>query len=216
MLTIQEGQAQRQAIELPSVELSFGISGKTLPADHGYGLLSSISHLQPELHQIPGLSIETITGIPDKQGKIALTNQSRLRIRVSSDRVHLVCALAGKRLEIGGHEIWLHIPQILPLQPASALRSRIVTIKGYQEPEPFLAAARRQLEQLGIQANLAIAMNSQGEIDRKTIKIKRYYVVGFGLVTTELTEEDSLKLQVIGLGGKRRMGCGVFVPLRRI
>nr|WP_242040134.1 type I-MYXAN CRISPR-associated protein Cas6/Cmx6 [Anabaena subtropica] len=38
------------------------------------------------------------------------------------------------------------------LQPAEKLRSRIVVIRGYEEPETFLVVAQRQLEQLGIQA----------------------------------------------------------------
>jgi hypothetical protein len=45
----------------------------------------------------------------------------------------------------------LGIPQIYLLQPVENLRSRIVVIKGYEQPETFLAAAQRQLEKLGIQ-----------------------------------------------------------------
>ncbi|MFM8300877.1 MAG: type I-MYXAN CRISPR-associated protein Cas6/Cmx6 [Microcystis aeruginosa] len=41
-------------------------------------------------------------------------------------------------------------------------------------------------------------------------------MVGFALAIFDLSEEDSIKLQIHGLGGKRRMGCGVFVPLGRI
>ncbi|MEB3828827.1 type I-MYXAN CRISPR-associated protein Cas6/Cmx6 [Phormidium sp. CCY1219] len=215
MLTLHENQPSRQGSKSPYVELSFGITGESLPADHGYGLLAAISHLVPELHGIPGLSIETIMGIPDRQGKITLTERSRLRIRLSTDRVDLACLLAGKKLTIGNSDIWLHIPQILLLQPAARLRSRIVTIKGYQDPEPFLEAAQRQLEQLGIQGTLAIPLNAEGEPARKAIKIKKYSVVGFGLEIIDLTEEHSLQLQAIGLGGKRRMGCGIFVPFRR-
>ena len=198
--------------DLPHVELSFGISGETLPADHGYGLYSAIAHLQPDLHQQEGLSLQTITGIPDKQGKIYLTDKSRLRIRLPGDKVPLVYSLAGKQLIIGKHPIELHIPQIFMLQPSRKLRSRIVTIKKFQEPQPFLDAAKRQLDDLGIQGTVSIPTNVQGEPDRKAIKIKQYTVVGFGLEVTNLTKEDSLKLQMVGLGGKRRMGCGVFIP----
>jgi len=31
-----------------------------------------------------------------------------------------------------------------------------------------------------------------------------------------LSETDSIKLQILGLGGKHRMGCGVFIPMRDI
>lgn len=199
---------------LPHVELSFGISGQTLPADHGYGLYSAIAYQQPALHQQEWLSLQTITGIPDKQGKIYLTDKSRLRIRLPGDKVPLVYTLAGKQLTIGNHHIRLHIPQIFGLKPAGKLRSRIVTIKKFQEPEPFLEAAKRQLNELGIQGTASIPMNVEGGLDRKAIKIKRYSVVGFGLEVADLSEENSIKLQEYGLGGKRLMGCGIFVPMR--
>jgi len=93
------------------------------------------------------------------------------------------------------------------------LRARIVNIKGFQEPEPFLEAIKRQLGELGIQGTVAIPMNAEGKPDRKAIKIKQFSVVGFGLEVMDLSEEDSLKLQIHGLGGKRRMGCGIFVPM---
>ena len=200
-------------VSLPYVELSFGISGQTLPADHGYGLYSAIAHLCPELHQQDWLSVETVCGKPDRQGKINLTRQSRLKIRLPDGRskVSLVLPLAGKRLTIGKHEIQLHIPQICTLQPVSKLRSRIVTIKGFQDPEPFLEAAKRQLDAFEIRGKVSIPSNSEGKPDRKTLKIQQYTVVGFGLEVTDLTDEDSIKLQILGCGGKRRMGAGVFV-----
>lgn len=197
----------------PHVEVSFGISGETLPADHGYGLYSAISHLSPKLHQLEGVSIQTVTGIPDGQGEIYLTDKSQLRIRLLSDQVPLVYPLAGKQLTIGVHNIRLHPPEISMLQPVQRLRSRLVIIKKFQEPEPFLEAAKRQLNELEIQGTASIPINKQGESDRKAIKIKRYSVVGFGLEVADLSDEDSIKLQVHGLGGKRRMGCGIFVSM---
>lgn len=202
-------------MNLPYVELSFGVIGKTLPADHGYGLYSAIAHLCPSVHEQEGISIQTIAGEPDKQGKIYLSRQSQLRIRLpyQPEKIALVLPLAGQRLVIGSHTIQLGIPQIHPLRPVDKLRSRIVTIKKFQEPEPFLEAAQRQLDALGMQCNLLIPLNEQGEPSRKAIKIKTYSVVGFSLIATDLNDEDSIKLQQFGLGGKHRMGCGIFNPL---
>jgi CRISPR-associated protein Cas6 len=196
----------------PYVDLSFSVIGETLPADHGYGLYSALTHWNETIHELEGLSIQTIAGIPDKQGKIYLTERSRLRLRLPYDQIPLVYGLAGKALNIGNHTIRLGIPQIYPLQPASKLKARIVTIKGYQEPEAFLEAALRQLEDLGITGTIVIPVNEEGEAERKTIKIKQFTVVGFKLGIFDLSDEDSIKLQVYGLGGKRRMGCGIFVP----
>jgi CRISPR-associated protein Cas6 len=204
-------------MNVPFVELSFEAVGQTLPADHGYGLYSAIAHLCPKIHGQEGISIQTISGKPDNQGKIYLSRQSQLRIRLPYDpeRISLVLPLAGQRLVIGSHAIQLGIPQIHLLRPVEKLRSRIVTIKKFQEPEPFLDAAQRQLDALGIQGNLLIPINEQGEPSRKAIKIKSYSVVGFSVIVTDLNDEDSLKLQKYGLGGKHRMGCGIFVTFPR-
>jgi CRISPR-associated protein Cas6 len=199
------------------VELSFGVIGQTLPADHGYGLYSAIAHLCSELHEQEGVSIQTISGEPDSQGKIYLSRQSRLKIRLpyEPEKIGLVLPLAGQQLTIGKHEIQLGIPQIFPLYPVDKLRSRIVTIKKFQEPEPFKEAAQRQLDAWGIRGTLILPLNETGEPSRKAIKIKTYSVVGFSLIVTDLNDEDSLKLQGVGLGGKHRMGCGIFNPLPR-
>ncbi len=49
---------------------------------------------------------------------------------------------------------------------------------------------------------------------RRTIRIRKAEVVGYALLVEGLSVEDSLRLQQYGLGGRRRMGCGVFVPAR--
>ena len=199
---------------IPYVDLSFSVMGKSLPIDHGYGLFSALTHWQQELHHLESMSITAITGIPTEQGMMQLTDRSRLLIRLPVDKVPLVYPLAGKSLTIGKHKIRFGIPQMDFLQPAQRLRSHLVVIKGYQEPESFLEAAQRHLEQLGIQGNLRILTKADGTLKRKTIKIKRFTVVGFGLEVTQLSDEDSLTLQRKGIGGKHKMGCGVFVPVK--
>ena len=195
------------------VELRFPVYGKSLPADHGYGAYSAFSNLIPALHQEPDISLLTVPGFPDYRGEITLTKQSCFKIRVPVPKIPLVYPLAGKRVMLGKHEIQLGIPEISVLRSATLLRSRIVVIKGYTEPEDFQKAAQRQLEQIGIIGQVRIPLDYQGLPSRKTIKIKRYTIIGFTTEVTNLSPEDSLKLQVYGLGGKRRMGCGIFVPV---
>lgn len=214
MLANEQKQVEINSLTVPYVELSFGVIGTTLPADHGYGLYSAIAHLSPEIHEQESISIQTISGIPDRNGKIYLSDASILRIRLPVDRSSLGYRLAGKSLRIGQYSIRLGIPQVSLLQPSSKLRSRLTVIKGFQEPDSFLEAVKRQLDSFGIEGTAEIPKKLKGESDRKTIKIKRFTVVGFGLKVSSLNEEDSLKLQILGLGGKHRMGCGIFVPVR--
>jgi CRISPR-associated protein Cas6 len=198
----------------PFVELCFPVRGKYLPADHGYALFAACVHLNPDIRQQNTLSILTIPGFPDKQGKIILTEQSHLRIRVPIPQIPLIYKLAGKSIRLGIHEIQIGIPEIFTLKPATKLKSRIVVIKGHSEPESFLVAAQRQLDDLGISAQVSIPRDRQGELCRKTIKVKHYTIVGFSTEVFGLSDEDSLKLQQWGIGGKRHMGCGYFLPCK--
>ena len=101
------------------------------------------------------------------------------------------------------------MPNIDLLQPARHLYCRVV-IKG-QQPETFLKAVQRQLQQLRIKGEVRVSMGAHGSLNRKTLKVRQYVVVGFGLEVADLSDQDSLKLQVCGIGGKRKMGCGIFV-----
>jgi CRISPR-associated endonuclease/helicase Cas3 len=123
-----------------------------------------------------------------------------------------VLRLAGARLEIDGYPLWLGIPVARPLVPASSLHARIVTIKKFTEPEPFLDAAQRQLAQLGIAAVLEFPRDGHTR-SRRIITIHGHKVVGFSLAAHGLSDEDSIKLQSAGLGGRRAMGCGLFNPI---
>lgn len=205
-----------EAISQPHVELSFRVFGQTLPIDHGYGLYAALSHLRSEIHRLQGvIGIQAITGdICKETGLIQLTELSQLRIRLPEAQIPLIYSLAGHKLTIGKHPIRLGIPQTYLLRPCHNLYARIVVIKGYQETEDFLQVAQRQLDQLEIQGKLRIAVRTNGTVKRKTIKIASYTVSGFGLEISDLSDEDSMKLQIIGIGGKRKMGCGIFVPMR--
>lgn len=193
------------------VQLCFPVSGKNLPADHNYELYASISRKCPDLHGLDSLSIDTIPGTPDKKGKIEVGRYSRLLLRCPVEQVPQALSLAGQTLNIGGHDLNIKHPVLQNIEPFDMLRSRIVVIKGYLEPMPFLDAVDRQMQALGIHGLVGIPANERGEPKRLTLKVKKHTVVGFSVVVRELSAEDSIRLQEIGLGGKRRMGCGVFV-----
>ena len=134
MLITEKKTSQNDDSPQIFVELSFGITGEILPADHGYGLYSAIAHLCPMVHEQEGVSISTISGEPDRQGRIYLSKSAHLKIRLpyEADKIAQILPLAGQTLKIGSHSIQLSIPQIFPLQPFDKLRSRIVTIKKFR------------------------------------------------------------------------------------
>ena len=196
----------------PYIELSFPVIGQNLAIDHGYQLYSAFKYRLAQLKDWDDISIKTISGKLDhhKRNEINLTDRSRLLIRLPAEKIPFVYSFSGKSLTIGKHKIRLGIPEMNFLQPKSKLRSHIVVISNYQEPDPFFQAAQRQLEKLNIQAEIKLIANQEGFPKRKTIKVNQT-LVGFGIEITNLREEDSLTLLEKGLGGKQKMGCGVFV-----
>ncbi len=201
--------------DAPYIIVHFPAQGKALPADHGYALYAAITRRLPELHAMRWLSVELISGIPWQQGLIALPKRgAALRLRLPAAAFGKVLALAGQRLDIDGHHLTLGIPTARPLVPAASLYARFVTIRNSTEPESFLDAAGRQLDALGIKATLELPRDEQERFRRRVLKIKQAAIVGFSLAAHDLSEDDSIKLQTHGIGGRRKMGCGIFNPIR--
>lgn len=198
----------------PHVAVRFPVEGRRLPADHGYALYSAITRLLPTAHAARWLAVELISGVPWREGIIALpTRGAALYLRVPADRYAAVLPLAGKRLDIDGHPLRLGIPSARPLQPAASLYARAVIIKKFTDAEPFLDAARRQLDALEITAALELPHDEQGRPRRRVLRIKDKTIIGFSLAAHDLSDADSIKLQTLGLGGRRAMGCGIFNPI---
>ena len=198
----------------PCINVSFSLAGKQLPADHGYLVYSAISRSSPSLHGIDWLAIELISGFPAGRGLIALSERdATLRLRIPAGHYRDVLPLAGKRLDIGGHQIRLGLPVARPLEPAPSLYARVVTIKKFTEAEPFLEAVSRQLESLDARGRPELPRDEQGRYRRRIITIHGKSVVGFSVAVHDLNEEGSLILQSSGIGGRRAMGCGIFNPI---
>jgi CRISPR-associated endonuclease/helicase Cas3 len=173
------------------------------------------------LHKTDWLAIELISGFPSGPGLIALhspnsklgTRNSKLCLRIPADHYRDVLPLAGKRLDIGGHQIRLGLPVARPLEPGPSLYARVVTIKKFTEPDPFLEAVNRQLDSLGVKGTAELPRDEQGRYRRRIVTIHGKSVVGFSVAVHNLNDDDSLKLQSFGIGGRRAMGCGIFNPI---
>ena len=207
------------------VDLEFPVRGGTIPADHGYALFGALCRVVPWLHADAGVGIHPIRGRLVGGRSLAITPASRLALRIPSSRIHEALPLAGQRLDLDGAQLTIGTPTVQPLRPVTTLLSRLVVIKGFLEPEPFLEAASRQATALGLGARLALVgraadgslegttQRTIGEPIRRTLRIRDKSVVGFALAVTELSAEESILVQEQGIGGRRRFGCGLFTPL---
>lgn len=190
---------------MPYVDLAFRLNGSAITVDHGYALYAALSRIVPEIHQANDIGVQPIRGIYTGNGKLQLSPTSRLIVRLPDEAIRPYLKLAGKRLVVDDSPLSVGVPEVRMLLPVARLRARLVTIKGFLQEEDFLAAAMRQLQQLGVHGRAQLG-------EHRTFRIKDKQVVGFEMFVTHLTAEESLDLQENGLGGRRKMGCGVFVP----
>ena len=188
------------------IELRFPLIGKSLPSDHGYAMFSAISRIVPEVHQADWLAVETVPGTARGDGAIYVNEPAKLSMRLPRDRLPLLLGLAGKRLDVHGYPLRLGAPQIFLLKPSTSVYARCVTIKKFMEPEPFLDAVCRKLDELGVKGEPEIG-------PRRVLRVGNHTIVGFGLTVHELSDEASILIQERGIGGRRHMGCGFFVPI---
>jgi CRISPR-associated protein Cas6 len=192
---------------MPYIDLAFRLIGTSIPVDHGYAVYAAISRIVPEIHDARTIGVQPIRGVYSGNGSLHLTDSSRLILRMPDEQIRTYLKLAGKKLEVDGQTLRVGVPEVRTLRPVANLRARLVTIKGFLEEASFLDAAKRQLQGLNINGEIHLG-------ERRTFRVKDKQVVGFELAVTGLTAEESFTLQEHGLGGRRRMGCGVFVPWR--
>jgi CRISPR-associated protein Cas6 len=205
---------------MPVVDVLYPVLGTTLPTDHLYPLYTALTKIVPAFHDgAVRLTFASIAGQYGGRGLIRLWERSQLRVRVRDEEIRRVLPLAGKALNVADHAIRLGVPRVAALVPSPGLAARIVTFKHSTEPERFLEVARQKLRELGVEREPGIPLvqsgERKGEARRKVVRVKGKCVIGFALQVTGLTAEESLTLQEHGLGGRRRMGCGFFVPVRR-
>lgn len=213
-------------MESATLDVVFPVAGRKLPWDHSYALYSSLCRHVPDLHRELAAGIFPINGAPGAKGILKLSPSSALRIRVSEADIHRLGPLAHAELDLDGYEFGLGGPTLEPLVPACSLFSPWVTFKGYTQPEPFLEKVASELAAQGIEANFGLVSprkNSPREGKKgapkrpyvaRTRIIKKSKILGFALLIQELSAEASLRLSRSGLGGRRRMGGGLFRPTR--
>jgi CRISPR-associated protein Cas6 len=110
------------------------------------------------------------------------------------------------------------------LEPSESLRARIVVIKSAHEervePVSFLRSLDRQIEALGVSCKAQLERTrDRGNPDclaRRVVSVKENIIVGYGVLLSGLNEADSIKIQIAGIGGRRRMGCGLFEPVKSV
>jgi len=207
------------------VDLAFPLAGERVARDHGYALYGALCRVVPGLHTAAWLGVHPLGGKPGDDGTLALAARAHLRLRLPASHIAEVLALIGARLDVGGAGLVVGAPRVHALTPASSLDARMVAIKLTLAPrrmhaelgretldvagfaERYASEVKRQLEAIGIRKGFELR-------GRRSLTVGGRRVVGYSVRVTGLSADESLALQEKGIGGKRRMGCGLFRATR--
>jgi CRISPR-associated protein Cas6 len=212
------------------LELHYPILGQTLPTQHGYPLYSALCHLLPKLHEKDcPIRIGPVRGLSVGKGVMQLpSGRSLLKFRVPDDQLRNLLPLAGKALDVAGHHVRLGVPQVNTLVPATTLLARLVIIKPNvlaadkrkplipPTPEQFLEMVKRKLVEIEVQGEASLPKLESGLPYRGILRVHHSNLVGFRVVVKGLSDSDSLRLMQTGLGQKKKLGCGWFVPMKEV
>jgi CRISPR-associated protein Cas6 len=206
---------------MATIELVFALtSAAPIAADHGYHLYAAISRVLPVLHEPNGIAIHPIRGQQAADRQMQLDDFSHLTIRTSADCIGGLLPLAGKQLTLAGRILRVGVPQVRALIPSPTLRSRLVTIRNGTEPGRFLNELRRKLDAFGVSSDAIITLPQRNDKPiRRTIRIKDKEVVGYEVIISGLSPDESLKVQsnqptdLAFRFSRSHMGCGIFTPI---
>lgn len=185
---------------MTAVELRWDIRGR-VPADHGYTLYSAVSHrLSTQVHDDDAWALAPVDG--------------DFRLRCPLHLAPVFAGVLGGEHRVAGDTLVLGAyPRLVPIEPRATLHAAGVTIKAGGagtcdlSAVDFEAALLSRLGALGVMPGRGIGYQI-GE--RREARIKAQLVVGYAVSFTGLPPAVSQRLQIEGLGGRRKMGWGWF------
>lgn len=189
------------------VDLAFALSGGGVPEDYADPLWNALERALPWLAEDESFGVHPLARISPAAGRCYFSKHTRLTLRLAADKVEQARMLCGRRLDLG-EAVEVGEAKLRPLAAAKVMYSHFVAV-GSGDEEAFLAECKRQLAELGVEAQPIVGM-------AQTLRLAGDAVPGFSLMLHGLRPEHSLRLQRAGLGVHHKRGCGIFVQHKSI
>lgn len=203
------------------VDVRFDIDCRHLPVDHSYALYAALKDALPWLAGDPTIGVHSVHVAGSQNGwerpehgsdqHLVVSRRTKLTVRVSKERVDsLMEQLSGTTLDISGCPMTIGQGKIRPLSKEATLFARYVVTGPADSEEQFLSWAADELGAIDIRLRKALCgKDTPLATPGGTIRTR-------SLMLADLSQEDSVRLQQIGLGPHREMGCGIFIPHKGI
>jgi len=202
------------------VDLAFRLNCPTLPLDHAHALSSALLRELPWLEEEEHAGVHLIHGAASGNGwyrpedtsseLLHLSKRTRMRLRLPRHRLDDARALTGKKLDVSGHPLEVGNSEVFLLSSLSTLFARYVITDESKDETRFLEEAAEQLRAIDIPCRKML-----GGITHR-MAFPDGSIFTRSLMVADLEPEQSVRLQQIGLGEGRAIGCGLFIPHKGI
>lgn len=220
MLWSEDSQAREYVVPDDVVDLAYAIKCPTLPVDHAHALSVGLQAALPWLEAEEYAGIHLIHGAASGNGwyrpeegaeqLLHLSRRARLRLRVPKHRLDDARELTGQTLHIEGYTLEIGNSEVHLFTTLPTLFSRYVMTREELGEEAFMQQAVSELEALGIACRKMLCGITH------TLEFPDGPVFTRSLMVADLEPEDSVRLQQVGLGEGRKIGCGLFIPHKGI
>ena len=194
--------------DAPMVDVVFDAAGKTLPAEHAFGLWRATVRWLPWLEWEARAGIHRLRTAPTGYGVALLARRAKLALRVPESRFGDAMALSGKTLDVDGSLLTIGAGVARPLRPWTTLHAQQVAA-GAGGEAAFQHEVAAWLQSRGVACQFITGR-------RQTVTAGMREIAGFSVVLHGLTPAGSLRMQSEGMGSDRALGCGIFVPYKSI
>lgn len=210
-----DGASKAYVVPEDIVDLAFAISCRSLPLDHAHALSSALGAVLPWLDSEADAGVHLIHGAEsgngwyrpdDPEDVLYLSRRTRMTLRLPKARVEDARALSGAELDIAGHRLGVGAAAVRPLNPLPTLFARYVAADPARSEEEFLADCAALLRAMDIPVRKMLCGRSH------PLRAPDGPVFTRSLMVADLEPEQSVRLQQRGLGPRRTMGCGLFIP----
>ncbi len=217
-----EEKEERELEEISDavVDLSFRIHCRSLPVDHGWPLSQAVIRILPWLPEEPNAALHQILvaesgngWLSPEKGDALLypSRRTRLMVRLPKHRVEeAIEALDGTTLSVGGHPITLSQPETRLLSKLTTLYTRFAIFHEDESEQEFLQRIRQELAARDIHPTKMIC--GLKNLIRTGDNILRTQ----SLMLADLTPQEAISLQQMGLSEGKDFGCGLFLPHKTV
>ena len=182
------------------IDVTFPVEGDTLPRDYRFALAEALERALPWLAESAAAGVHRLNLVGNGGNDAIVSRRTRLALRVPRERAADAGALASAELSVAGHRLRVGAAQQRELQYHATLFAHVVA--GGEDELRFMQGVNTELESLGVQCRAICGLHHLLEAGR---------LPGYSLMLDGLSPVQSLTMLEAGIGGHRRLGCGLFV-----